>query len=137
MLSMSMFEWKPEYSVGHAEIDSQHKRLFALANDLYNAMTSGKGKGVLSKTLADLVSYTKLHFATEERLMLAHHYPEYAQHKANHDALTTKVVEFQKEFATGRVAITVSLLQFLKDWLQHHIGETDRKIAVFLKSKAA
>jgi hemerythrin len=28
-------------------------------------------------------------------------------------------------------------LQFLKDWLSHHIGETDRKVAVYLKSKAA
>ena len=137
MLSMSMFEWKPEYSVGYAEIDTQHKRLFVLAGDLYEAMAAGKGKGVLSKTLAELVSYTKLHFATEERLMRAHHYPDYAHHKANHDALTARVVEYQKDFETGRVAITVGLLQFLKDWLRHHIGETDRKIAAFLKSKAA
>lgn len=137
MLSMSMFEWKPEYSVGHAEIDSQHKRLFALAGDLYDAMSSGKGKEVLSKTLSELVAYTKLHFATEERLMRAHHYPEYAGHKANHDALTKQVVEYQNDFETGRVGITVGLLQFLKDWLRHHIGETDRKIAIFLKSRAA
>jgi len=137
MLSMSMFEWKQEYSVGHPEIDSQHKKLFELANNLFNAMNSGKGKEVLSRTLADLVSYTRMHFATEERLMRTHHYPEYEKHKADHDTLTAKVVEFQHDFETGRAAITVGLLQFLKDWLRHHIGETDRKIAHFLKSKAA
>ncbi|HTR37690.1 MAG TPA: bacteriohemerythrin [Bryobacteraceae bacterium] len=132
-----MFDWKPEYSVGHAEIDSQHKRLFVLAGDLHTAMISGKGKNILSKTLAELISYTKLHFATEERLMKAHNYPDYAQHKANHDSLTAKVVEFQRDFETGHVAVTVGLLQFLQDWLRHHIRETDRKIALFLKSKAA
>ncbi len=134
---MSLFEWRPEYSLGHDGIDAQHQRLFALANDLHTAMTQGKGKGALSETLEKLVAYTKTHFANEERLMLAHHYPEYAAHKAAHDALTARVLEFQKNFESGRAAMTVELLQFLKDWLRTHIGETDHKVAAFLKSKAA
>lgn len=132
-----MFEWKSDYSLGHGDIDRQHQRLFALASDLHTAMTQGKGKDALSATLARLIDYTKTHFATEERLMQAHHYPEYPHHKAAHDALTARVLEFQKEFEAGRVGMTVELLQFLKDWLQKHIGETDRKVAAFLKVKAA
>jgi hemerythrin len=132
-----MFEWKQEYSLGHSDIDGQHKRPFALGSDLHAAMTQGKGKDTLSKTLASLVSYTKMHFANEERLMQTHRYPELPEHKAAHDALTARVLEFQKEFEAGRVGMTVELLQFLKDWLQHHIGETDRKVAKFLQSKAA
>jgi len=89
----------------------------------------------MSQTLADLVEYTKMHFASEERLMQMHHYPDYVRHKANHDELTGQVIKFH--FNAGRIGLTVGLLQFLKDWLQHHIGETDRKVAVFLQSKAA
>lgn len=33
--------------------------------------------------------------------------------------------------------MTVELLQFLKDWLGHHIGDTDKKVAMFLKTKVA
>ena len=132
-----MFEWKSEYSLGHGDIDGQHQRLFELASHLHAAMTQGKGKESLSKTLADLVAYTRQHFANEERLMQAHHYPEYAEHKAAHDALTARVVEFQKEFDAGRVGMTVELLQFLKDWLRTHIGETDHKVALYLRSRAA
>jgi hemerythrin len=134
---MSMFEWKPEYSLGYDEIDSQHKRLFEIASELHAAMSMGKGRTELSKTLASLIAYTRQHFASEERLMQRNHYPRYAQHKVEHDALTAKVVEFQKDFETGRVAMTVGLLQFVKDWLKHHIAETDQKVAAFLKSKAA
>jgi hemerythrin len=137
MKYMSMFSWQPEYSVGYPDIDNQHKKLFELADRLHSAMASGKGKDVLGKTLADLIAYTKGHFAAEERLMQVHHYPDYAQHKAFHDALTSRVVGFQKEFEANRTALTVGLLQFLKDWLSHHIGETDRKIAAYLKAKAA
>jgi hemerythrin len=135
--SMSIFQWKEEYSVDHSEIDTQHKRLFQLADELHSAMTMGKGSAVLSKTLNDLIEYTKHHFACEERLMQLHHYPDYPAHKVFHDDLTARVMEFQKEFAAGRSAITVDLFQFLKDWLAHHIGETDRKVSTFLKTEAA
>lgn len=134
---MSMFEWKQEYSLGHGDIDGQHMKLFDLASRLHTAMTQGKGKDTLSQTLEDLVAYTKQHFANEEQLMQTHHYPEYPAHKAAHDALAARVIEFQKNFNAGRVGMTVELLHFLKEWLQHHIGETDRKVATFLKSKAA
>jgi hemerythrin len=137
MQFMSMFLWKQEYSVGYPEIDKQHKKLFELADELHSAMTSGKGKDVLGRTLSNLIAYTKGHFAAEERLMQTHNYPDYPKHKADHDALTARVVGFQKEFEENRAAMSVGLLQFLKDWLAHHIGETDRKIASYLKSKAA
>ncbi|HLK22732.1 MAG TPA: bacteriohemerythrin [Bryobacteraceae bacterium] len=134
---MSIFQWKEEFSVDHAEIDTQHKRLFQLAGDLHTAMTEGKGKDALSKTLNNLIEYTKHHFACEERLMQLHDYPDFDEHKAVHDDLTTRVLEFQKTFQTGKTAMTVELLQFLKDWLGHHIGDTDKKVATFLKAKVA
>lgn len=100
-------------------------------------MTLGKGKAAMSETLRVWFAIRKMHFASEERLMQAHGYPEYAEHKAAHDALTSQVGELQKDFETGHGGLTVGLLQFLKNWLQHHIGGTDRKIVEFLKSTAA
>ncbi len=134
---MSIFQWKEEYSVDHSEIDTQHKRLFQLAGDLHTAMTEGKGKDALTKTLNNLIEYTKHHFACEERLMQLHNYPDFAEHKAFHDELTSRVLEFQRNFDAGRTAMSVELLQFLKDWLGHHIGETDKKVATYLKNLVA
>lgn len=134
---MSLFKWKDEYLVGQPEIDNQHKRLFQLADELHTAMTAGKGKDVMLKTLGDLIDYTKRHFAAEEALMLRSKYPGYPEHKAFHDKLTAQVVQFQTEFAAGKSIVSIQLLQFLKDWLQHHIAETDRKIAVYLSHQAA
>ena len=134
---MSMFEWKADYGLDHGAIDGEHKRLFELGNELYEAMSKGKGRAVMGETLANLIAYTKTHFAHEELLMQTHHYPDYAKHKAEHDKLTKQVVDFEREFDSGLSALSVGLLQFLKDWLTNHIGETDRKVADFLRSKAA
>lgn len=134
---MSLFKWNDSYLVGCAEIDSQHKRLFQLADQLHTAMAAGKGKEVLSTTLADLIRYTKFHFAAEEKLMQKHQYPAYKQHKEVHDQLTARVIEFQKDFEASRTVMTIDLMHFLKNWLAQHIGQTDTKIAAYLKESAA
>jgi hemerythrin-like metal-binding protein len=133
---LSMFEWNNAYSVGIGSIDAQHQNLFRIVGELYAAMSAGQGKAVLAKTLDRLVQYTASHFAHEERLMGLHGYPELAAHKLAHDALTSKVVQFQADFDSGSVAMTTQLFQFLTDWLVNHIQGTDRKYAPFLIGKA-
>jgi hemerythrin len=133
---MSLFQWKEELSVGYPEIDSQHKMLFKYADDLHSAMLSGKGKDILGQTLADLIAYTKRHFAAEERLMQTHQYPDYPPHKAEHDALTQEVVKLQQDFTSSRVALTGEIMKFLSDWLNHHIGEIDKKAGRYLQQQA-
>ena len=137
MRSMSLFQWSETYSVGNAEIDAQHKKLFQLAEDLYTAMTAGKGKQILSQTLNSLISYTKGHFASEERLMQRYNYPEYPAHKAEHEKLTAQVVAFQSDFNAVRAVMSIDLMHFLKNWLAHHIGKIDQKVASYIKQQAA
>jgi hemerythrin len=131
-----MFEWRNEFSVQIGSVDAQHKMLFGIANELYTAMIAGQSKMAMARILDRLVQYTKVHFAHEERLMRLHDYPDLAPHKAEHDALTAKVVKFQNDFQQGQVNMSVQLLQFLKNWLEGHIRGSDQKYSPFLKSKA-
>ena len=132
-----MFEWKSEYATEIGSIDAQHQTLFALGRELYTAMTAGQGKTVLARILDRLVQYTKVHFAHEERLMQLYKYPNFAAHKAQHDALVKQVLDFQAEFAAGRNTMAVPVLQFLKDWLANHILHTDMEYTKCLKGHKA
>ncbi len=131
-----MFEWNPEYSVHIQSIDAQHQNLFAIGRELYAAMSAGQGKTALGRILDRLVQYTIVHFAHEERLMKQCQYPDFAAHKAEHDALTAQVVNFQQEFHAGRVTMAVQILQFLKEWLERHIKGSDTSYAPYLKAVA-
>jgi hemerythrin-like metal-binding protein len=130
-----MFEWKNEYTVGIGSIDAQHQGLFAVGRELYAAMSTGQGRGALARILDRLVQYTTVHFAHEERLMQLHHYPDFAKHKAEHDALVKQVVAFQTEFNGGRATIAVHVLQFIKDWLEKHIQKTDVAYVPYMKTQ--
>ena len=132
-----MFEWKPEYSVQIPQIDAQHQRLFALAAELHAAMADGKGKAVLEQSLAQLVDYTKVHFAAEEELMGKYRYPQAVAHKAQHDQLTAQVVDLQKKFRAGNAGLTISLMVFLKNWLEQHIAGSDQQYSAYIRGHLA
>ena len=132
---MPLMTWKDEFSVKVSMIDQQHKKLIALLNDLFDGLREQKGKVVVERILGELVSYTEGHFSTEERLMKTNGYPEFAQHKIEHDALTKKVVDFQREYNAGRTNVPVELLHFLRDWLSNHILGTDKRYSAFFQAK--
>lgn len=132
---MSVFGWDEKYSVNVREIDDQHKKLVGMIVTLNQAMRVGKGKDALGIILNDLVQYTRTHFATEERIMKTNGYPEYDVHKAKHDKMTDKVLEVQNAYKAGKMNITLEVMQFLENWVDKHIMETDKRYAPFLNEK--
>ena len=126
--------WDASLQTGHGRIDADHKKLVDLVNQLGDAMAKGQGKDVCGKVLAELISYTKTHFGMEEHLMSVHEYPKARAHKAEHDKLVQEVAAFKAKFDSGAVMLSISLLNFLKDWLGEHIKGSDK---AFVGSLAA
>lgn len=129
------FIWKEAYKVDIREIDDQHKKLIELVGSLEAAMRTGTGRRELDRILQELVSYTASHFAVEERLMTAHGYPEYEEHKAKHEKMTAKVLDLQRQYRAQKVGITIEVMNFLENWLDKHILGTDKKYAPYLKER--
>ena len=131
---MSLMVWNDSYNVNNAEIDRQHRRLVAMLNELHDAMMRGDGNRIMGALLEDLIKYTKTHFVMEEKLMSDTGYPGFSAHKAEHDALTAQAVKLFADWKSGRVALSLPVLTFLKSWLQGHILGSDTKLAAHLKS---
>lgn len=134
---MTLMTWTEKYATGIRSVDSQHQKLIAMLNELKDAMSTGKGNDVVGAILDGLVQYTVTHFRHEEQLFAKYGYVDAAGHKAEHDKLTQKVVEFRDRFKAGRTALSVTVLHFLCDWLNGHILGTDMKYVPYLKSKNA
>ncbi|MCL4233317.1 MAG: hemerythrin family protein [Deltaproteobacteria bacterium] len=119
--------WKPEFSVGVARFDTQHKRLIDLLNTMHDAMMKGQGQGALGPTLNELIRYTQTHFEDEEKAFAAAGYPEAFAHRQEHQALIKQVSDIKKRFDTGEIALSLTTTSFLQEWLQNHILGTDKK----------
>lgn len=130
---MAILTWDEKYSVGIAEIDGQHKRLIQMINDLHEALVAAHGRQKLGEILAQMLDYAAYHFTAEESLMVTHGYPLYGAHKREHEGFTAKALELKQRVDAKGFVLTLEVLQFLKDWLSHHILVNDLKYAPFLR----
>lgn len=130
-----LLAWNVDLSVHIATLDAQHQRLVSLVNGLHAAMKEGKGREVLGDILDGLADYAVEHFRTEEQLFERHGYPMTAAHKAEHAAFCRRLAGFRKRMESGRVAVSIELLEYLNEWLEHHVRESDQGYSEFLTAR--
>jgi len=131
-----VFEWNPAYSVNIGSIDAQHRSLLAIGRELCTAVSTDQSRALTYNIVDRLVQYTGTHFAHEERLMRTHEYPDLAAHRAEHEAMTAKVIEFQAEFKAGRAALSMEMLQELENSITGHIRSSDLQYSTFIHETA-
>jgi hemerythrin len=130
-------QWDQSLSVGIDKIDNQHKELFNRVNALLDACNQGKGKQVVGEIIDFLGDYVVTHFGAEERYMQQYNYPDYGAHKAMHDGFIDSFGQLKKKFESEGPGIQLVLQtnRTVVDWLIKHIGNTDKALGAFLKTK--
>ena len=130
--AMSLLTWSPAMSVGVQRLDEDHKKLIAMINELHDGMLAGHSNEVVGDVLHRLASYTVEHFRREEEYFAQTHYPGTAAHHQQHEILKKKVMAEIQKFNAGSVGLGMETLSFLRDWLKHHIQESDKAYSAHL-----
>jgi hemerythrin len=96
------------------------------------ALRNGQEHAVLFRKI---VAFTRFHFATEERMMLACRYSGAAIHRDMHRRLLDDLERLRLDQSDG---VSASLtIRYLQEWLLRHIDGADRDLAVALQAAAA
>ncbi|MCX8027332.1 MAG: bacteriohemerythrin [Thermodesulfovibrionales bacterium] len=130
---MSLIQWNDDLLVGIKEVDEQHKGLVEIINNLYDAMKGDENKDFIKEIISKLKDYTIFHFDNEEKLMQRHKYPAFAEHSGKHKDFCTKVFAIERDLHSGKVNLSMEILNFLSNWLITHIHGTDKKFGEFFK----
>ncbi|MDR0584285.1 MAG: bacteriohemerythrin [Treponema sp.] len=127
--------WSPELETGNEEIDSQHRRLFALTSNVIDACTKGRSTAVLGEALDFLASYTIQHFIDEEALQLKYRYPGYENHRKIHEDFKKTVAALIAEYksAGSSAGLSDKVYSVIVHWLVEHIKGEDAKIAAYIR----
>lgn len=130
--------WSETLASGSAEIDNQHKELFARINRLLAAQKDGRaGLEEMGRIVQYLTDYVVFHFGNEEKLMDRYGYSSSSGHKAQH-AQFVRVFQRLKDriFAEGFTpALQQETRDLVVDWLLNHIKYSDRALGTFLRLK--
>lgn len=134
---MPLINWSDKFSVGVKSLDSQHINLFKILNELHDSMKSGNDQSTVTPLLHKLLTYAREHFAEEEKLLQQVKYPGLGRQRAQHHAITIRVVEFLSRYKTDQKAFTFELILFLSDWLRKHILREDKEYSAWVSRRCA
>ena len=125
---MPLMIWRDEFSVNVPSIDTQHKKLIDMLNELFDGMQTNKSREILGPVLDGLVAYTVEHFKYEENLLSKTSYADTPAHLKEHENLKQKVIDAQMRYKNATTgAMSIEIVNFMKNWLTNHILGTDMK----------
>lgn len=127
---MEQIMWDPALETGDPTVDSQHKELFSLINQLRAAALEGWAEEGVRDVLDRLTAYVATHFTAEQEFMARIGYPaeKTEAHIEAHRALTERTHEMAEAYARGEATTVLPLAEFLYEWLRSHILRTDKAL---------
>lgn len=118
--------WNESYRVGNALLDSDHRILIDLLDQLHDAMETGQSRAVIGSVISVLAEYVEHHFRREEALMAEVGFPDLDSHRAQHRDLERQVLEVRDRYRAGeKGALGQEVVDLLKNWLTDHILVAD------------
>lgn len=125
--SFVQLAWRDAFHSGNELIDTQHRALFQVSNELLDAVLSGHPQQEVSAIVGRLLADVVRHFRDEERVLVATSYAGLVEHAREHALLVVKGTELAKQYAEGTLSVG-SLFQFLVyDMVALHMLGADRK----------
>ena len=120
-------EWSQDFESGLADIDVQHRYIFALIQRV-SQLDDKVERSELRKVAEELGRLALCHFGCEELLMETYDYPEWTRHVAEHRKLETVVNTFKQDdnYHAHNLAL------FLCNWLVSHTMLEDRQLAIHI-----
>jgi hemerythrin len=116
-------------------MDDQHGILMDVMNELRLAVVHGSGREQVSELLDRLIDFTRMHFASEERLMEQSVYPGVTEHRAQHQSLLAQMLYSAHRIQYGEGVNVSSFLCFLRDWFTDHVEGPDQQYGPWLNKQ--
>ncbi len=124
---MSLFVWKPEYSVNDAELDRHHQELFSVLNSVYENVMSTTDLDCILPKIDQLSEYTKYHFSAEELYMSEAGFQGIDDHIARHMEFTHTIETLRASYHDNDLEVAREVIIVLGEWLLKHVLKEDMK----------
>ncbi len=127
-----MYEFKEEFLTGIEQIDKEHRKLFELAEQLYDLKCKEfipDKYDNIREILLELKNYTITHFEHEEAYMESIGYKRMFTQKTQHDALREIIHGWNLDtIDENQDEVIDEMLRTVTDWLVNHILNQDKLI---------
>ena len=139
-LNTPWVQWDKRLELGIPRIDSQHRKLVAMCNELHEALINRQRRSkdewlvTVGNVLRQAVGYAKTHFADEEKLMKACGFSGYEVHKQRHKEFVQTLTQVLIGFDEMTITLGFDFADYLRDWVLSHIACEDKQYCPVMRS---
>ncbi|MCF8177232.1 MAG: bacteriohemerythrin [Sulfuritalea sp.] len=117
--------WREQLSVGNDLIDSDHKHLIDIINQVEECMKTRSRDG-LGSAFDRLSRYSKTHFAAEEKIAKSVGYKNASSLHDSHEALLARLDQLHQEIEDDWTDPSMEhFTELLRSWLIDHVIKED------------
>ena len=124
---MMELEWSKQLSVGNATIDSEHRNLLKVINDVESAIRV-RDSSTLPRSFKLLEDCVAVHFADEEKIAQAIGF-DFTQNRLEHQYVQNELRQMREELVAKNglwsESEAVYYSYFLSEWMVEHILQED------------
>ena len=99
---MALLTWNHTCSVGVRAMDDQHGVLMDAINELRLALVRGSGHERIRELLDQFIEFTRMHFWSEEQLMVQTGFAGLEEHRAEHHRMLAEILRLRTGCNTAR-----------------------------------
>jgi hemerythrin len=132
---MQPIQWNEQFKIDVQEIDEQHKVLLDIFNQIVISVKKNNEWQATSTIVDSLIHHAYRHFATEERYMIKHQYPDLPSHIDKHLDFIKKVTTITREVNEKGPEKQKEMVAFLAKWYYDHVLVVDKKYSQYLDNK--
>jgi len=126
-----------QVSVGHDDIDAEHRVQIGLIDALEKAVRGGRSGREVDELLEQVLDYSRVHFLSEQLLMRHHAYSGYEDHVQDHDRMVSALEELRAAHEEGKTAYGLDIIRRVRADLIAHIQGRDNELGRYLSDIAA
>ncbi len=127
--------WTKECRLGIDQIDSQHRLLFAIANELIDFENPMEEAPEFKYLFNHLRHYVEDHFSCEEKWMSDNQYPELEEHHKKHELIIEEINGVLKGIKS-LYDLKGKLETLMQKWIKEHILMEDKKILEWIRIRS-
>ena len=127
-----VFMWNHSLDTGYASIDSEHKQIIKILNDVANTLNSPIERPI-DDILNQVAGYAEMHFHSEESVWIKYLGEDdewVLKHRDNHNQFLPQVAEIRNScLDKPKREVLEEIIIFLIRWLAFHIINSDKRLA--------
>jgi diguanylate cyclase (GGDEF)-like protein/hemerythrin-like metal-binding protein/PAS domain S-box-containing protein len=135
--SFVQLTWNDTDCSGNSLIDSQHRELFHISNELFDAIQASRPTEAISAIVQHLLDAIAQHFQDEETILESTSFPDRARHAEEHARLLEKGVNLAQMVQTDPQSLGEIFKFLVYEVVFEHMHQKDREIFPFVGNAVA